>query len=57
MKEYIDLAYEAKCDGALVSNGVLNLKDSIMPREEGKITLDFEVPEKGKWQPFRLRFS
>ena len=48
LKEYIDLAYEVKCDGVLVSNGVLNLKDSIMPREEGKITFDFEVPEKGK---------
>ncbi len=48
LKEYIDVVYEVKCDGMLVQSGIVKLEESILPREEGSISLKLEIPDCGK---------
>ena len=48
LKDYIDIAYEVKCDGLMMVKGTVSLQESILPGKEGKVSLDILVPEVGK---------
>lgn len=49
-KKWGTIAYEVSCDGALLTKGIVNEADmpELMPHNEGRISLDFEVPAAGK---------
>ncbi|WP_124066860.1 glycoside hydrolase family 2 TIM barrel-domain containing protein [Clostridium sp. E02] len=49
LKDACVLSYEVTCDGNRIHQGVVEEAQmpEIKPHEEGKLTLDFEVPEKG----------
>ncbi|MDK2968682.1 glycoside hydrolase family 2 TIM barrel-domain containing protein [Lacrimispora sp.] len=49
-KEYGFIAYEVTCDGELKANGVVKDADmpELMPRQECRLPLNFEVPAAGK---------
>lgn len=50
LKDYVCLAYEVTCDGKVIHQGIIKeaLLEDICPHEEGTVTLDIKVPERGK---------
>lgn len=50
LKEYVVIVYEVTCDGKILHTGLLDEKciPDIPPHEEGRVTLEFEVPAAGK---------
>ncbi|MDR2025303.1 MAG: DUF4981 domain-containing protein [Hungatella sp.] len=50
LRDYAVIGYEVTCDGAVTEKGILGEGDlpEIKPHGKGTLTLDFEVPEKGK---------
>ncbi|HCD43477.1 MAG TPA: beta-galactosidase [Lachnoclostridium sp.] len=50
LRDYVVIGYEVTCDGAVTGKGILCDGDlpEIKPHGKGSLTLDFEVPQKGK---------
>lgn len=48
LKDYIYLICEVSCDGTVLEKKHLELQDSILPRQKGKILLDITIPNCGK---------
>ena len=48
LKDYATLAYEINCDGEVISRGVAEITESILPFAQGIVKLDMSVPESGK---------
>lgn len=48
LKNYIYLICEVNCDGTLLEKKYVELKDSILPHQKGKIFLHIKVPDYGK---------
>ena len=50
LQEYVDVAYQATCDGAINESGQLNLTEvpAIRPHQTGKVQMPVNVPEQGR---------
>ncbi|MDO5417922.1 MAG: glycoside hydrolase family 2 TIM barrel-domain containing protein [Lachnospiraceae bacterium] len=48
LKDFLYLTYQVNCDGEILSEGRLELEESIPPHQEGSVMLPVQAPERGR---------